>query len=105
MTDDLQTLAVVPRLFPDIRRGAKISTIRWAELRITPGPLRLICGDESLVVTVTRCTDLPLSQAAAFVGRAADWPDEVMLQGMREHYPQITLQDVVQIVEFDPPAA
>lgn len=103
MTDDLQSLDVVPRLFPLILSGAKTATIRWREIRVVPGPLRFRCGDAATVVQVTRCTDMPLNAAAAYLGRGADWPDAVMLEGMREHYPAITLADVVQVVEFRPP--
>lgn len=39
-------------------------------------------------VTATHCTDMPLAQAAAYIGRADDWPDDV------------TLQSVVQVIEF-----
>ncbi|WP_243613615.1 ASCH domain-containing protein [Shimia aestuarii] len=98
-----KTLLVVDRLFPEILSGAKTSTIRWREARIVPGPLRFAMeGDPSKTVdvTATRCTDMPLSKAAAFVGRAKDWPDPVMLEGMREHYPEITLSDEVQVIEF-----
>ena len=49
---------------------------------------------------VTNCTDLPLSKAAAFVGKQDEWPDEVMLAGMREHYPEIELSSTVQVIEF-----
>ena len=104
MTEEPQRLAVVPRLFPEILSGAKTSTIRWRETRIVPGPLTFFNEadpDQTVAVTVTRCTDLPLSDAAAFVGRAEDWPDAVMLEGMREHYPEIALSSVVQVVEFE----
>ena len=103
----MQTLAVVPRLFPLIEAGDKTSTIRWSETRIVPGYLRYVCdGDpaKTAIVWVTRCTDIPLSEAAAFVGREAEWPKEVMLAGMREHYPEIRWDDVVQIVEHLTPA-
>ncbi len=104
----MQTLSVVPRLFPLILSGEKTSTIRFRETRIESGPMRYLCdGDRtrSVIVQVTRCTDLPLSRVAAFLGREADWPKEIMLEGMREHYPDIEWDDVVQIVEHLPPAA
>ena len=99
----MQTLDVVGRLIPHILSGEKTSTIRWRERRVAPGPLRLLCdGDEDRTVTVmvTNCTDLPLSKAAAFVGKQDEWPDEVMLVGMREHYPEIELSSTVQVIEF-----
>lgn len=101
----VQTLGVVPRLFPEILNGRKTATIRWRETRIAPGPMRYVCdGDpsKSVVVTVTRCTDMPLSNAAAHLGRSEDWPDAVLLAGMREHYPEIELTDVVQVIEHAP---
>ncbi len=98
----MQKLHVVARLFPMILSGEKTATIRWREARIAPGPLTYVCaGDpgKQAVVLVTQCTDMPLSQAAAFLGREADWPDAVLLEGMREHYPDIQLTDIVQVIE------
>ena len=98
----MQQLIVVDRLYPLVVSGEKTSTIRWRETPIAPGPMTYICqGDptKTVVVQVTRCTDMPLSEAAAFVGKAADWPDPLMLAGMREHYPEIELTDIVQVIE------
>lgn len=103
----MQQLGVVARLFPAILTGEKRSTIRWRETRIGPGYMRYVCdGDpeRTAIVWVTCCTDMPLSEAAAFVDREAEWPKEVMLAGMREHYPAIEWNDVVQIVEHLSPA-
>ena len=103
----MQQLGVVARLFPDIEAGRKLSTIRWRESRIVPGHMRYVCDgdpDRTAVVWVTRCTDMPLSQAAAYLGKAEEWPREIMLRGMREHYPRIQWADVVQIVEHLSPA-
>ncbi len=55
-------------------------------------------------VLVTRCTDMALSQTAAYLGREAEWPAATMLEGMREHYPEIELTDIVQIIEHLSPA-
>ena len=98
----MQSLGVVGRLFPKILNGSKTSTTRWRELRIEPGSMTYICDDDpgsTAVVWVTRWTDVPLRDAAALVGREDDWPNHVMLAGMREHYPDITLDDTVQVVE------
>lgn len=103
----MQTLHVVARLFPLVLSGVKTSTIRWRETRIAPGYMTYVCDGgpaKTAVVWVTRCTDLPLSDVAAFLGREADWPDPVMLAGMREHYPEIELADIVQVVEHLTPA-
>ncbi len=102
----MQELSVVARLFPLILSGEKTSTIRWKEARILPGPMRYLCEDDpsrNAVVEVTRCSDMPLGEVAAYLGRADDWPDDVMLTGMREHYPEIELSDIVQVVEHLPP--
>jgi len=99
----MQSLPVVARLFPLILSGEKTSTIRWREGPIGLGPLKFLCEgdpDKSVVVEVLRCTEMPLCEAAAFVGRAEDWPDDVMLEGMREHYPAIELSSRVEVVEF-----
>lgn len=98
----MQQLAVVARLFPLILNGEKTSTIRWRETQIEPGPMTYVCeGDPTTraVVLVTRCTSMPLAEVAAFVGKADKWPDDVMLEGMREHYPEIGLLDIVQVIE------
>ena len=103
MQDGIQALAVVERLFPQILSGEKTSTIRWNERRIVPGTLKFICAglpEKTVLVEVFRCTDMPLCDAAAFVGHAGDWPDDVMLDGMREHYPDIQLSSIVQVIEF-----
>lgn len=108
MSEAMQTLGVVGRLFPMIVSGEKTSTIRWRERHITPGPLAFICDDDatqSVIVEAYRCTQLSLSEAAAFVGRAAEWPGDIMLAGMREHYPDIELTSEVQIIEFYPPSS
>ncbi|MEO1721716.1 MAG: hypothetical protein AAFR84_04865 [Pseudomonadota bacterium] len=101
----MQTLDLVPRLVPEVLSGEKRSTIRWREPQILLGPLRFTSAEPpiEMVVEVWRVTEMPLRDAAAFLGRQADWPDEVMLAAMREHYPAITLDAVVQVIEFHPP--
>lgn len=103
----MQTLGVVPRLFPDILAGRKTSTIRWSEAEIVPGPMIYVCDGEPqrrVVVMVTRVTAMPLSEAAAYLRRAEEWPPAVMLDGMREHYPGIGLEDTVSVIEHMTPA-
>ena len=98
----MQHLTVVARLFPAIVNGDKTSTIRWREARIEPGLLTYVCEgkpERTVAVLVARCTDMPLSEAAAFVGKADEWPDAVMLTGMRAHYPTIKMTDSVQVIE------
>lgn len=102
----MQELNVVPRLFPAILSGEKRATIRWRERRIVPGTMRYVCeGDasRSVVVQVVRCTDMQLSDVAAYLGREDDWPEPVMLAGMREHYPDIGWFNTVQVIEHLPP--
>ncbi|MEP3297046.1 MAG: ASCH domain-containing protein [Pseudoruegeria sp.] len=106
MADDIQTLGVVERLFPQILSKEKLSTIRWNERRIVPGPMRFVCDEDrrkTVDVEVIRCTDMPLSHTASFVGKSDEWPDIVMLEGMREHYPEIELSSIVQVVEYTLP--
>ncbi|MBN33994.1 MAG: hypothetical protein CMM46_04315 [Rhodospirillaceae bacterium] len=102
----MQSLGVVGRLFPEILNGSKTSTTRWRELRIEPRRMTCICDDDpssTVVVWITRRTDFPLRDAAALVDHEDDWPNHVMLAGMREHYRDITLDDTTQIVEHLPP--
>ena len=101
-----QVLGIVDRLFPLILSGEKTSTIRWQERHIAPGILKFVCdgnSSQTVEVEVFRCTDMPLFEAASFVGKADDWPDEIMLEGMREHYPEIQLSSIVQVIEYTPP--
>jgi hypothetical protein len=105
MNGSIQTLEVVGRLFPLVLSGEKTSTIRFREPRIVPGPMRYVCSDDSgktAVVNVTKCTDMPLASVAAYLGKTDEWPDDVMLSGMREHYPDIELSDIVQVIEHKP---
>lgn len=106
MEECIQSLGVIGKLFPLILTGEKTSTIRWHEQHIVPGPMTFVCDDDSsqtVIVMVTRCTEMPLHDAARFVGKSNEWPDEIMLEGMREHYPDIELSSVVQVVELKPP--
>jgi hypothetical protein len=106
MTQTIQTLPIVERLFPLILSGEKTSTIRWRELRIAPGPMLFYCDqdpNQTVEVEVFRCNDMPLSKAAAFVGKVDEWSDKIMLEGMREHYSEIRLSSIVQIIEYYPP--
>lgn len=108
MSDPVQSLGVVPRLFPEIVAGRKTSTIRWREAAIVPGALTFVDDadrGEAVEVEVHRCAEMRLSDAAAYVGRADEWPDDVMLRGMREHYPGIELSSTVQVIEFNLSAA
>jgi hypothetical protein len=102
MNNSIQTLGIVHPLFPKVLSGKKTSTIRWREAHIVPGPMRYVCdGDDprSVIVTVFKCTDMPLAAVAAYLGKTEEWPDKLMLAGMREHYPEIELSDIVQVVE------
>lgn len=54
---------------------------------------------KAVTVFVTTRTDM-LWQALAFVGRRDEWPNDVVLAGMREHYPEIELTDIGQLVEY-----
>lgn len=98
-----QALGVVGRLFPQILSGEKTSTIRWRERHIAPGTLKFICdgcSNQTVEVEVFRCTDMPLFEAASFVGKADEWPDGIMLESMREHYSEIQLSSIVQVIEY-----
>ena len=102
----MQRLGVVDRLWTPLMAGEKRSTIRFGEPPIVVGPLTYVNDDHPLQtagVMVTRVTRMKLSDAAAFLGRRDEWPDDVMLEGMREHYPTITLDDEVQVIEHSAP--
>ena len=68
--------------------------------------MRYVCESDptsNVIVKVTQCTDMPLNEVAAFVGKSDEWPDDVMLSGMQDHYPEIGMSDIVQVIEHDPP--
>ncbi|WP_419904556.1 hypothetical protein [Kiloniella sp.] len=98
----MQKLDVVGRLFPQILSGEKTSTIRWRELKIKPGLMTYVNEDnlsQTVDVWVTKCTDMLLSYVPAYLGKEIEWPDQIMLEGMQEHYPEIALSSTVQLVE------
>jgi len=102
----MQKLDVVERLFLLVLSGEKTSTIRFREQRIQVGPMVYWCEGNSSVastVWVKRCTDMPLSEANAFLGYMKEWPVDVMLKDMRGHYPGIRLTDIVQVIEHYTP--
>jgi hypothetical protein len=102
----VQKLDVVERLFPLVISGEKTCTVRFQERRMRIGPMVYWCdgsSDKTVVVWVKRCTDLPLVKAAEFLGKTEEWPEKVMLDGMRVHYPGIQLTDTVQVVEHYSP--
>ncbi len=54
------------------------------------------------MVQVMKITSMPLRGVAKYLGCEGDWPDTVMLDGMREHYPTIMLDDMVDVIEHEP---
>ncbi|EMH4161171.1 hypothetical protein RJ498_000370 [Pluralibacter gergoviae] len=102
----MQRLLIVPRLMPEVRAGKKRHTIRWQEAAIHPGPLLYIntaCPDDVVRVTVTHVITLPLSRVAAHLDKTDAWPDSVLLEGMREHYPAIELNSLVEVIHHSAP--
>ena len=98
ITNSIQQLDVVDRLFPAILTGEKESTIRWMEQNIMVGLLKFSYVNDlskSLVVQVFRSTELPLSEAAIFLGKSLDWPDDLLLEWMCEQYPDIQMSSIV----------
>ncbi|MBN9928544.1 ASCH domain-containing protein [Pantoea agglomerans] len=103
----MQQLTFVPRLIPAVRSGEKTSTIRWQEGDITMGPLRLVNQQDetdAVIVWVKQVDTLRLSEVAATLGKKEEWSDEVLLEGMREHYPEIRLSSEVQLITHLTPA-
>lgn len=103
----MQQLTLVPRLMPAVRGGEKTSTIRWREGKIVTGLLQLINQQDAadrVLVWVTRVETLRLDEVAAMLDKEAEWPDRVLLEGMREHYPTIHLRSRVQLIFHLTPA-
>ena len=96
-----QSLPLAERLFGPLLNCEKRATIRWRESTIEPGLMEYyseVTPESRVAVWVTGCDTMALSEVAAFLGKQDDWPDDVMLSGMREHYPEIQLHDRVQVV-------
>ena len=71
------------------------------------GPLRLVNQQDetdAVIVWVTQVDTLRLSEVAATQGKQEEWPDAVLLEGMREHYPEIRLGSEVQLITHLTPA-
>lgn len=103
----MQQLTLVPRLVPDVRSGAKTSTIRWQEGEIVTGLLKLVNEQDAtdeIIVWVTKIETLRLNEVAERLGKEAEWPDVVLLEGMREHYPDMRLSSEVQLITHLTPA-
>jgi len=58
---------------------------------------------DTVQVLVTRVKTMKLSQVAARMGKSAEWPGRVLLQGMREHYPAIAMDSDVVVFHHLPP--
>ncbi|WP_034917193.1 ASCH domain-containing protein [Erwinia sp. 9145] len=104
----MQSLKIVPRLISEVRAGSKTHTIRWCERVITPGPMLYINTEDatdSVEVLVTGVSRMPLSAVAEFLGKTEEWPDAVLLAGMREHYPDINMVAGVEVIHHLPPSA
>lgn len=102
----MQSLEIVPRLLPEVRSGRKRHTIRWRERKILPGPMRYVNTEnasDTLVVRVTEVKTMPLFSVALYLGKSEEWPDKVLLDGMREHYPDIRLDSEVDVIHHLPP--
>ena len=54
-------------------------------------------------VVVTCVETMKFSDVADRMGKAKEWPDDVLLQGMREHYPAIELESEVVVIHHLPP--
>lgn len=103
----MQSLEIVSRLLPDVRSGKKLHTIRWQERNISPGPMLYVNAEDvsdMVIVWVTNVETMPLSVVAQHLGKADEWPDDVLLAGMREHYPGIAMDSQVEVIHHLPPA-
>ncbi|MDO6406887.1 ASCH domain-containing protein [Pantoea phytobeneficialis] len=104
----MQSLEIVPRLLPEVRSGKKRHTIRWQEREITSGPMLYVNAEDvsdMVIVWVTHVETMPLFSVAQHLGKIQAWPDDVLLAGMREHYPGIEMDSIVSVIHHLPPAS
>ncbi len=102
----MQSLTIVSRLLPEVRSGQKRHTIRWRERAIVPGPMLYISTEnasDQVMVQVTEVRPMPLSAVASWLNKSDEWPDAVLLAGMREHYPDIELDSEVEVIHHTVP--
>lgn len=102
----MQSLMIVPRLLPEVRAGHKLHTIRWREPEIVPGIMLYVNtqdASDTVQVVVTCVETMKLSDVADRMGKSQEWPDQVLLQGMREHYPAIVMDSEVEVIYHLPP--
>src|SRR5690606_19352220 len=101
--NDIQTLELVDRRWNDLLKGQKLDTIRFNEGTIVPGLLRYLnCDDSSktCIVYVTNVQSIPLHDVLKYSKDLERKPDEgALLSLMREHYPAITLDTVVDYIQ------
>lgn len=97
----MQSLKIVSRLLPEVRSGLKTHTIRWREKKIVTGPMLYVNASDvsdKILVLVTKVEKMPLSAVAFYLGKQNEWTDDGLLLGMREHYPEIELDSIVDII-------
>lgn len=104
---DIQKLELVDEQFPALLRGEKTDTIRLNEGDIKPGFLLFYSssGKERAVVWVTEINYMPLRNVGKKVGYTKRTPDdETCLRHMKKHYPDITLDTEILLVEYLSPS-
>jgi hypothetical protein len=98
----MQMLELVDRRFPALLSGRKTSTIRWNEGVIKPGFLLYVScsGKERAIVWVNEVNRIPLRDIGKKIGYDAHHKDENhTLELMRLHYPAITLDTEIDLIE------
>lgn len=53
---------------------------------------------DTLLVQVTEVKTMMLNSVARHLGKLEEWPDEDLLSGMQEHYPDIRLDSEVAVI-------
>lgn len=99
----IQKLELVERRWEALLAGKKLDTIRFNEPRMEPG-LLLYEGFPSAgrysVVYITNVMDIPLRDVLKYTKDTGRKPDEeTLLKKLQSHYPEITLDSIVQYVQ------
>lgn len=100
---NLQRLELADELFPDLMSGKKTDTLRWNEGTFELGYLEFYSKKDisrRATVLVTGIRKGTLSSFARHYGQSV----ELLLLRMQKHYPDITLNDGVTLVEFMSPS-
>lgn len=98
----LQRLELADDLFPQVMRGAKTDILHWKEENIGLGYLEFYSVKNPALTATVLVTGVQKNTLQKFASRCRMTVDGLLLE-MKRHYPDITPQAQMQLVEFMTP--